>query len=68
MEAAVRRRCNLTEADQNQRLRMGVIAFTLTLMVAVLLLKLGVGPAWRLLLFVPFGIASNGLFMGLFKT
>jgi len=68
MEATAKRSCNITEDEQNKRLRMGVIFFSVTLMVAVVLLKLDVSPGWRALLFLPFFGASNGLFMGLYKA
>ena len=68
VEATLKRACNITDEEQNKRLRMGVVFFTVTLIVAVILLKLGVAPGWRALLFLPFLGASNGLFMGLFRA
>ena len=68
MEAALRPTTNLPEAEQNRRLRMGVTAFTITLVLAVVLLKLGLPPLWRTLLFLPFRVAANGVYMGLFKA
>jgi hypothetical protein len=68
MEATAKRTCNITEDEQNRRLRMGVVFFTVTLVAAVVLLKLDVAAGWRALLFVPFFVAANGLFMGLFKA
>lgn len=59
---------NLNDYEQNRRLRIGVAAYALTLAVGVVLVKLGVAPAWRLLLLVPFGAASNGIFMGMYRT
>jgi uncharacterized BrkB/YihY/UPF0761 family membrane protein len=34
----------------------------------VVLLKLGIPPLFRTLLFIPFLIAAQGVYMGLFKT
>jgi hypothetical protein len=63
-----RRACNLTTCGQNERLRRGVVSFTLTMIAAAVLLKYDVAPGWRLLLFFPFFIASNALFMGLYRS
>ena len=68
MEAAIRPTTNLPEAEQNRRLRMGVTAFTITLVLAVVLLKLGIPPLFRTLLFLPFLVAANGVYMGLYKA
>ena len=68
MEATAKRSCNITQEEQNKRLRMGVVFFSVTLILAVVLLKLDVAPGWRALLFIPFFGASNGLFMGLYKA
>jgi hypothetical protein len=59
---------NLGCASQSDRLRKGVIFFALALVVATVLLKMGLGTGYRLALFVPFGLAANLIYMGLYKT
>ena len=59
---------NLGCGGQSRRLRNGVIAFSIVLVAAVLSLELDVGAWWRLVLFVPFMIAANLVYQGLFKT
>ena len=59
---------NLGCENQSRRLRMGVMLFATALAVAVVVLKLDLAAPFRLALFIPFGIAANGVYMGLFKT
>ena len=57
---------NIGEGPRNARMRKGVLAFLVALGLAVLMARLGVHPAVRVLLVVPFFFASNGLYMGLY--
>jgi len=68
MEAALHLAGNLVQDEQNRRLRRGVLAFSFTLILAVVLLKLGLSPLVRTLLFIPFLAAANGVYMGLYKA
>jgi hypothetical protein len=43
-----------------------VVAFLVALVLAVLLVRSGLHPALRLALVVPFFVAANGLYMGLY--
>jgi hypothetical protein len=56
---------NLSDDHQTRRLRGGVLAFGVALVIAVAMLKLGAPTPARLLLFVPFLAACFGLFQGL---
>ncbi len=68
MECSNLRQCNLGDVPQDQRLRMGAIAFALGLVFAVAMLKLGAPMPIRLLLAVPFFAGAHGLYQGLFRT
>ena len=57
---------NIGEGPQNARMRGGVLAFLVALVIAVGMVRLGVHPALRLVLVAPFFVAANGLYMGLF--
>jgi hypothetical protein len=57
---------NIGEGPQNARMRGGVIAFVVAIAVSVVLVRSGLHPALRLLLLVPFFVAANGVYMGLF--
>jgi hypothetical protein len=59
---------NLSEAEQNQRLRMGVVVSTIAMIIAVLVVKADLGWGFRLLMFLPFMVAANGVYMGLYRT
>jgi len=59
---------NLGCGEQSKRLRMGVIAFTISLVIAVVMLKLGAAPGYRVALFLPFLAAANGVWQGLYRT
>jgi hypothetical protein len=59
---------NLGQAQQDQRLRLGVGAVAFGILLAVVLLKLGAPPALRLVLLVPFFFGSAGVTMGLYGT
>jgi hypothetical protein len=59
---------NLGTEVQNAQLRRGVILFAIALAIGVILVRAQVAPAVRLLLFVPFAMASYGIHLGLFKT
>src|SRR5690242_18101939 len=60
--------CNISDEEQNRRLRLGVIGFAITLTSVAVLMRLGVAPAYRLVLFVPFLASANAMYMGLFKA
>jgi hypothetical protein len=66
--ACAKRVSNLGSEGQDKALRMGVILFTLTLIAAVAMVKAGVAAPYRIALIIPFMIAANGAFMGLFKA
>ncbi|MEO5731761.1 MAG: hypothetical protein ABI134_28280 [Byssovorax sp.] len=68
MEYGNLRQVNLGDWPQDLRLRIGAIAFSLGLVFAVVLLKLGAPTPSRLLLAVPFFLGANGLYAGLFRT
>lgn len=57
---------NIGEGPQNVRLRGGVMAFLVALVIAVAMVRLGAPAALRLMLVAPFFVAANGLYMGLF--
>jgi hypothetical protein len=57
---------NIGEGPQNVRMRGGVMAFLVALVLAVGMVRLGVHPGLRLVLVAPFFVAANGLYMGLF--
>lgn len=59
---------NLGEHGQDLRLRGGVILGALSLILGVVLLKLGVPTALRAVLFVPCTSAASMVFMGLYGT
>jgi len=59
---------NLSASCRARGLRFGVVTLTGGLVLAVLLAKLGVPWAWRLLLVVPFYLAANGFLQGLYGT
>jgi len=66
--ACARRATNLGTEGQDKALRMGVVLFALTLVAAVTMVKLGVAAPYRIVLVIPFLMAANGAFMGLFKA
>lgn len=68
MQPEATRDGNLGQIQQDQRLRLGVVAVALGILLAVLLIKLGAPPAMRLALFVPFFFGSAGVYMGLYGT
>ena len=57
---------NIGEGPRDARLRGGVMAFLVALVVSVLLVRSGLHPGLRLLLLAPFFVAANGLYMGLY--
>lgn len=59
---------NLSPACSARGLRYGVVAVAAALISAVILAKLGVPWAARLLLLVPFYMAANGFLQGLYGT
>lgn len=59
---------NLSPSCRARALRHGVAALAGALVLAVVLAKLGVPWAWRLLLIVPFYVAANGFLQGLYGT
>lgn len=59
---------NLSDENQTQRLRGGVLSLGLSLTIAVAMLKLGASAPIRLVLFVPFFFSAIGLFQGLYRT
>ena len=57
---------NIGEGPRDARLRMGVIAFLVALVIAVVMVRFGFHPALRIVLVAPFFVAANGLYMGLY--
>lgn len=68
METWARPEGNLSATPAAKRLRGGVIALTLALGLAVILVQWDVTPGYRLLLFLPFIVAANGFFQALYRT
>jgi hypothetical protein len=66
MASAPRGEGNIGAGPRDARLRRGVLAFVLALAVAVPLVRSGLHPALRVVLVVPFFMAANGLYMGLY--
>ena len=64
--AAPRGAGNIGAGPRDARLRRGVLAFLVALVLSVLLVRSGLHPALRLALVAPFFVASNGLYMGLY--
>lgn len=59
---------NLTPHAASKRLLFGMTMLMVALAAAVLIHELGASHWWRLALFVPFQLAFNGVFMGLYRT
>ena len=59
---------NLSTRAASRRVRNGVIMLTIALVVAVVLAKTHVPVAYRALLGLPFFLAANGFYQGLYKT
>ncbi len=68
MDAWARQRGNLSPAAASQRLFSSVFVLGIALVIAVVLAKLAVDWPWRLLLFFPFFLATNGFLQGLYRT
>lgn len=68
MSALSKAKTNLTPELQARVLRFGVIVFALGLVLSVVLVKTGIHPGLRSILFVPFFLASNAIGMGLTGT
>jgi hypothetical protein len=68
MEHTARSTGNLAPSCSARGLRFGLLSLTVALVSAVVLAKLGVPWAWRLLLIVPFFVAANGFLQGLYGT
>jgi len=66
MRAFPRGEGNIGEGPQNARLRAGVVAFLVSLTLAVAMIRAGLPTALRAVLVAPFFVAANGLYMGLF--
>jgi hypothetical protein len=62
-------RCaNLTPQTQDRRLRLGIVFFTITVVAAVVLVKLHAHPALRWALAVPFFCATLHIAEAMYKT
>ncbi len=66
MTQAPRGEGNLGEGPRDARLRLGVVAFLVAVVAAVLVVRSGAHPLIRLALLVPFFFAANGLYMSLY--
>lgn len=68
MEARARYPGNLGAEAQARRLRVGIVALGVALTVATVMVKMDLPAGYRLLLFIPFLVAANGIATGLFRT
>lgn len=68
MDAWARPRGNLSPAAASARLRHAVFILSGAIVLGVVMAKLNVDWAWRLLLFFPFFIATNSFLQGLYRT
>jgi hypothetical protein len=68
MAALSKAQTNLTPEVQGKVLRFGVLVFAFGLVMSVVLVKSGIHPGLRSVLFVPFFLASNAIGMGLTGT
>jgi len=59
---------NLTPRAASKRLLGGMVLLGVALAGAVALHELSLARWWRLTLILPFFLAANGLFMGLYRT
>ena len=59
---------NLSPVVASHRLRGGVIMLAVGLTLAVILAKAQVHLGYRAFLFVPFLLAANGFYQGLYRT
>ena len=59
---------NLEQFGQNFRLRLGVMMLAIALVGTIAMVQGGLHRGWRLLLFLPFFMASSGAWQGLFRT
>jgi hypothetical protein len=66
--AAVIPRGNLEARAQDMQLRVGLVSLAVSLVVGSLLASGGVATSYRLLSFVPFFVAANGVLSALYQT
>lgn len=59
---------NIGPKEQRKRLVFGLVAFTVGIAIAALLIFTGVAPWWRIILFAPFSVAGIGYFQARDKT
>jgi hypothetical protein len=59
---------NLGPGERRKRLRLGVVAFGVSVVIAAVLVATGVRPVWRLSLFLPLFVAGLGYFQARDKT
>jgi hypothetical protein len=59
---------NLDNDSQSKRLRVGVVAASVALTIAVVMIELGAPALARALLVLPFLMAAHMLFQGLHRT
>lgn len=49
-------------------MRASVLLFAASLTAGVVMVKVGLGPGWRMALFLPFLLSGQGLFAALYGT
>jgi hypothetical protein len=59
---------NLSPVAASNRLRGGVIMLTLGLVMGIIFAKTEIHLGYRALLFLPFFLAANGFYQGLYRT
>lgn len=59
---------NVSESSQTLRMRVGVAAFAIGLVMGAILLKMDVAPIWRALVAIPFAFAGQGIASSVCKT
>jgi len=59
---------NLSPGAASKRLRGGVVMLAVGLAMAVVFVKAEIHVAYRALLFLPFLLAANGFYQGLYRT
>lgn len=59
---------NISPPERQKRMRFGIMQFTISLAILVILVILDVNPLWRLLLFFMFSAATTSYIQALDKT
>ena len=59
---------NIGPGERHKRLRFGIVAFGVSVVIGALFVATGVRPVWRLSLFLPLFVAGLGYFQARDKT